>query len=655
MCGIAGGIGLAEGARPDLRRVETMSAHMDHRGPDGAGLWIAPSGRAILAHRRLAVIDLATGSQPMLDETRNVAIVFNGEIYNYLELREELTREGEVFRTRSDTEILLRLIMRRSEHSVKALRGMFAFAAWDDRLGTLLLARDRVGKKPLFYTVDGNCLYFASSLAALRAGNAGADDIDPEALDLYLALGYIPAPRTIYRDVFKMPAGAIATLGDQGLSVRSFWDLADDEPYSGSYQDALDELQAKLEQAVALRLRSDVPIGVFLSGGIDSSLVTAMAVRQSSQRIETFCVGFGESRFDESEFSSAVAGHLGTDHHVLRAETNLLDILPQMTRHFGEPYADSSALALWAIAKHARPSITVALGGDGGDEGFAGYGWYANTARLDRLADFIPAIAARMGSRAARLAADHLPSEGGLGRIERGLAVLQLSPAERFAALRSFVSAAEAEILYDGELLDRRRSGLDPARTLLRDNYARANGSALRKMRYADIRTYLADDLMPKVDIATMAHSLEARAPLLDQEVLAFGLSLPDHFLVDERGGKRILRDLLARHVPPAMFERRKQGFSVPLQVWFSGELRPRLEALAHSKVLGELGLIKPEGIRRLVAEHAAGVRDHSQRLFSILQLEDWLSFHRAAPGSPDMASPPAVRDVDANASSAGP
>jgi asparagine synthase (glutamine-hydrolysing) len=299
-----------------------------------------------------------------------------------------------------------------------------------------------------------------------------------------------------------------------------------------------------------------------------------------------------------------------------------------MTRHFGEPYADSSALALWAIAQHARPSITVALGGDGGDEGFAGYSWYANAARLARLADRVPATAVRAGKRAAQLAHRRLPGARRIGQAERGLAMLSLPPAERFAALRSFVNDPEAEILYEGKLLDQRHEGADPARRLLAETYERASGSALRRMRYVDIHTYLADDLMPKVDVATMAHSLEARAPLLDHEVLAFGLSLPDAFLIDERGGKRILRDLLARHVPPRLFERRKQGFSVPLQLWFATSLRPRLEALAGSEAIAGLGLLKSDGIRRLIAEHAAGIRDHSQRLFSLLQLDDWLSRH---------------------------
>jgi len=283
----------------------------------------------------------------------------------------------------------------------------------------------------------------------------------------------------------------------------------------------LDDLHARLEDAVSLRLRSDVPLGIFLSGGIDSSLVAAMAVRRSGTSARTFCVGFPHRAFDESEFSLAVATHLGTQHHSLRAETHIVDAASQLTSHFGEPYADSSALALSAIAEHARPWITVSLGGDGGDEGFAGYAWYQNAMHIDRLAKLMPARVARLGASGVRHA-HALQSSPELGRIERGLGVLGRSPARRFAALRSFVSDQDAELLYDGELLERRRAGENPAEELIAHHYERARGSALRKMRYADLRTYLADDLMPKVDVATMAHGLEARSPLLDQEVLAF-------------------------------------------------------------------------------------------------------------------------------------
>jgi asparagine synthase (glutamine-hydrolysing) len=627
MCGIAGGIGLTPDARPDPVRVSAMSACMCHRGPDGSGTWTSRSGRAVLAHRRLAVIDLETGNQPMVLKETGTGIVFNGEIYNYLELRAELAGEGVEFGTTSDTEVLLKLFARRQERCIGALRGMFAFAAWDDRSSRLLIARDRVGKKPLFYTVSGGILYFASSFSALNQAGGLERALDPEALDLYLSLGYVPAPYTIHRGIFKLPAASFATLEGGSLRVSRYWDLAvAGDMFDGTYDDALDELEAIIEEAVTLRLRSDVPIGIFLSGGVDSSLVAALAARRTAGPVDTFCVGFDEQAFDESSFAAAIAEHIGTRHHTLPGRANLLDALPEMTRHFGEPYADSSALALWAIARHARPVITVALGGDGGDEGFAGYSWYGNAARLSRMASFVPRGWARPGSRAAQFVRQRLPGVRRVGQAERGLAILALSAADRFAALRSFVNEQEAENLYAGEMLERRRAGHDPARDLLSRAYARASGSDLRRIRYVDIATYLADDLMPKVDVATMAHSLEARAPLLDPAVLEFGLSLPDHFLMDQRGGKRILRDLLARHVPAPMFERRKQGFAVPLQLWFATSLRPRLEALADSPALADLGLIDPSGIRRLTVEHAAGLRDHSQRLFCLLQLDYWLS-----------------------------
>lgn len=632
MCGIAGGIGLNPNARPDRRRVEAMSAGLSHRGPDGSGLWIAPSGRAILAHRRLAVIDLDTGQQPMLDRSGTAGIVFNGEIYNYRELRQDLELTGQQFSTRSDTEVLLRLLTVDGARTLPTLRGMFAFAYWDDRHRTLLLARDRIGKKPLFYTVEADCLYFASGLDALCSTGITYKDIDLNALDLFLTLGYIPAPLSIYQGIYKLAAGTFTTVAsDATLATTCFWDPAGAaKRYEGSYQQALDELQARLERSVSLRLRSDVPLGIFLSGGIDSSLVAAMAARQAKGDLQAFSVGFSESGFDESEFAHDVAHHLGLHHHILRAEVDLLDGIPSINGHFGEPYADSSALALFAIAGRARPHITVALGGDGGDEGFAGYGWYHNARRLARLARLLPANTARSGAKRLRRLQHrgHLQRLSRLGRFQRGLTILGLCEPERFAALRSFVNEAEAELIYAGELLERRRAGLNPARAMLSSTYRRSKGTALRQMRCVDIRTYLADDLMPKLDVATMAHGLEARAPLLDQEVIEFGLSLPDEFLVDHRGGKRILRDLLARHVPRMLFERRKQGFSVPLQAWFAGKLRPQLNALSQSERLTSIRLLKPNGIRRLVDEHEAGMRDHSQRLFTLLQLDRWLAQH---------------------------
>jgi asparagine synthase (glutamine-hydrolysing) len=620
-----------------------MARCVAHRGPDGEGLWTSPSGRAVFAHRRLSVIDLGGGAQPMVDPATGTAIVFNGEIYNYRELRRGMVQRGAQFATQSDTEVLLRLVAERGAGAVADLRGMFAFAAWDDAGGRLLLARDRVGKKPLFHRVDADgCLYFASTLQALRDAVPGGDlgPLDLEALDQYFTLGYVPAPRTIHRGVGKLPAGHTATLGagaaGGGLAVAPFWDLAADPgpaggPPARGFDEAVDELEALLDEAVALRLRSDVPLGVFLSGGVDSSLVTALAARQV-RGLATFSIGFDDALpgYDESEHAAAVARHLGTEHRLFRVRSDLFDLLPDVVRHFGEPYADSSALPTWVLSRETRQHVTVALGGDGGDEGFAGYHWYRTAARVEAVGRWVPAGAAAAGSRAlapyAAAAAGRLPGGRRVGQLQRGLGMLAHgAAAARFAALRSVFAPGDAQGLYAGALAETRRTRGDSGLRLLRDAYARCQGPALRRMRYTDVRTYLADELMPKVDVASMAHGLEVRAPLLDHEVLAFGLRQPDAHLFDAAGGKRLLRTLLHRHVPAALFDRPKQGFSVPLRRWFLGPLRARAAALADGSRLLDSGLFRPAGLRALVAEHAAGTRDHSQRLFALLVLDAWL------------------------------
>lgn len=627
MCGIAGAVALTLDARPDVARVRAMSCQIAHRGPDGEGIWIAPSGRACLAHRRLSIIDLSTGQQPMTDEGERFGLVFNGEIYNYCELRDELRAQGATFRTQSDTEVLLRLLARDGVHAIAPLRGMFAFALWDEATSTLTMARDRLGKKPLYYTVHDGSLYFASSLIALRETSPSRWSIDVRAADLFLGLGYVPAPTTIYQGVYKLPAATTLVVRDGELRSTRFWDLAHaDAPFEGSFDAAVDQLDGLLETAVSQRLRSDVPLGVFLSGGIDSSLVTAFAARLSPNAVRTFSIGFDDAGFDESGYAARVAHHLGTEHQLFRVRTELLELLPRVVHDFGEPYADSSAMPTWVLADRTRQHVTVALGGDGGDEGFAGYAWYGSAARLARLSRRVPAFAAAAGEWA--LGAYRSPAAPGarrIGQLRRGLGVMAFrDEADRFASLRTFVGRDDAALLYAGPLAESRRAG-DPARALVADAYRRCEGSPLRRMRYADLSTYLADDLLPKVDVATMAHGLEARAPLLDHEVVRFALSLPDEYLTDERGGKRPLRALLHRHLPSELFERPKQGFSVPLPRWFAGDMRSRVDGLAHSERFRELGWFRPAGLVRLVDEHAAGLRENSQRLFSLLMLDEWL------------------------------
>lgn len=631
MCGIAGAVGLRPGVRPDQDRVRAMSRCIAHRGPDGEGIWTSPSGRAVLAHRRLSVIDLELGAQPMVTPDGRRGIVFNGEIYDYLERRAELEREGATFRTRSDTEVLHELVRRRGPDAVHALRGMFAFAAWDDDAGTLVIARDRLGKKPLYMAVHDDVLWFASSLQAVRAAVGARWTLDQGAVDLFLSLGYVPGPRTIYRECRKFPAATVATLDASapgGLRERRFWDLAaDDAPFEGTYEQALDRLDAELGEATRLRLRSDVPLGVFLSGGVDSSLIAALAVRASDAPIATFAIGFGGEEGDESEHAAAVAKHLGTEHRTIVTRAELLGLVPTLMEHFGEPYADTSAMPYWVLSEAARPHITVALGGDGGDEGFAGYEWYRTAAKLEGIVSRAPRRALRAGAGIAGGLARAGVAGRATGRMQRALALAaRPSMGTRFGGLRTFVTDREAAALYTGELRAWRTAN-PSGDALVARAYDAAGGSPLRRMRYADIETYLADDLLPKVDVTSMAHGLEVRAPLLDQAVIRFGLSLPDSYVQQGATGKRILRDLLYRHVPRELVDRPKRGFTVPLKHWLAGPLRGQLDALARSERLAGVGVV-PARVGEIAEEHARGDRDNTQLLFSLLMLDQWLALH---------------------------
>jgi asparagine synthase (glutamine-hydrolysing) len=619
MCGIAGAVRL-DGTPADAASVAEMTGLIRHRGPDAEGTWSGEGGSVVFGHRRLSVIDLACGSQPMMSESGRLSLVYNGEIYNYVELRAELEREGVLFRTRSDTEVLLHLLEREWNRAQDRLVGMFAFAAWDSSRRELLLVRDRIGEKPLYYALEDGELRFCSSFAALQRTRRSSVHLDARALNEFLALGYVPAPRTIDASISKLAAGTTLRFSTHGLDTRRYWDLGRSfDSFEGTYEEALGHVRGLLSNAVRIRLRSDVPVGVFLSGGIDSSLVAACA-KATSGNLLSFAIGFEERGYDETRLAEQAAAHIGAEHRTFSARFDIIDTLPHLVHHFGEPFGDPSALPLWHLAREARRHVTVAVGGDGGDEGFGGYPWYGNAARAARLRRAFRTLARRAPHRLLDAAGTRSRA---LSRLQRGLRVLAADDAEGYTALRSFIDPQEATRLYQGELAGIHAGGELQAglATLFRDY----EGTHLRRMRAVDIQTYLADCLLPKVEVSTMAHGLEARSPLLDPDLIQFGLSLPDAFLVDRRGGKRILRDVLRDFYPEGFFDRPKQGFSVPLGAWFAGPLRQHAQRLGESDALAATGMLRLDGITRMLDDHVRGKRDHGHRLYHLVVLDEWL------------------------------
>ena len=622
MCGIAGAFALEPGTCVDRARVEQMTDLLAHRGPDGSGFWSSEDGRVGLGHRRLAVIDLETGAQPMVDPATRIAITFNGEIYNYRELRAGLESRGGEFRTASDTEVILRMYLDKGTEAIEDFRGMFAFAIWDPRRESLLLARDRVGKKPLYYTVRDGILYFGSSFHSVLSRVERPDAVNVEQIATFLTLGYIPAPRTVHPHVFKFSAGTIMEAGPNGLNASRYWDVRMRvEPFRGSWNEAVDYLEETLLEAVRIRLRSNVPLGVLLSGGIDSSLVAAMAARCTPEPIRTFTVGFGGGGGeDERYWAGEIARRIGSRHQAFEVKPDSLRILPEIVRHFGEPFADPSAIPLWTLSREMRKHVTVAVAGDGGDEGFGGYDWYRTASRLNALARAIPGP---LGGRLVQGSTALADRTGPLGRLARGGRLLGLSVAERYAALRSSFDPSLARRLFSDRLLQ----AYENVETEMVDTFSSIHGQTrLQQMRTADFDSYLADCLMPKSDVASMAHGLELRAPLLDQHVVAFAIGLPDAWISTGKRGKLLLRALLARYLPADLFERRKQGFDPPLDHWFRTELRAEIEALPTSPILADTGWFDMTGLRDLVAEHLRGDRNHTHRLFHFLTLNEWLS-----------------------------
>jgi asparagine synthase (glutamine-hydrolysing) len=620
MCGIAGKVCID--GPVDRALLERMCEVVEHRGPDSRGLFIDDG--VGLGIQRLAVIDLETGDQPIFNEDRSLAVVQNGEIYNYRELRADLERDGHRFATRSDTEVIVHLYEDRGERCVERLRGMFAFALWDLRRRRLLLARDRVGKKPLFYAHRDGCLWFASEAKSILQDPAIPRDVDLDAVDAFLHGLYVPAPRSAFAALRKLPPGHTLMLEDGEIALRRYWKLSYARKLPTAGEAELQQaLRDKLLEATRLRMRSDVPLGALLSGGIDSSAVVAAMAHESARPIKTFAMGFDVDEFDETAHARTVAAHLGTDHTDVRVEPDALDVLPRLVWHYGEPFADASAIPTFYLAELTRRHVTVALNGDGGDENFAGYARYRGNALAGRLG-FVPGPLARLCAGAARRLPPGPRQNTRRARLGRLLGGLPLAPADRYAAWIACFGEAQRRELYEPEFLAALSDG--PARAAIREAYARSDATSIvDRLLNVDVETYLPGDLLVKMDVATMAHSLEVRSPLLDHEFMELAASLPAVLKLDGGATKRVFKDALRPWLPESILTRGKMGFEVPLREWLGGPLRHLpAEVLLDRRSL-ERGWFREARVRELIREHGQGRRDNSRQLWALMQLELWL------------------------------
>lgn len=611
----------AERQREDVAR---MLSRLVHRGPDAEGIWCEDA--VALGHRRLSIVDLSPqGSQPMLSRSQRWVLAFNGEIYNHRELRRELESVGESFRGSSDTEVLLTLIEREGfEEALRQSTGMFALAAWDRESRQLYLGRDRCGEKPLYYGWSGRAFLFASELGALTAHPEFRRSVDTSAVAQLLTYSYVPGPKSIYAGVHKLPAGSWLRLQwpsspDRILVPSSYWSHADalrhglEHPYEGSFEDAVETLDGLLHDAVGRQMQADVPLGAFLSGGVDSSVVVAMMQRQSVTPVRTFSIGFRESGFDEAPFANAVATHLGTRHTEQYVDENdALDVARELPTIFDEPFADSSQIPTVLVSRLARSKVTVSLSGDGGDEIFYGYPKYQRGHRFSRL----PAreLMSRALLVARRCGVEKLASWSRKRINGRKLEYLQgLLSSSRPMQLAEFLCRTG----YGGE-----NSLLQPELADALSTSADFEADYRVAAMLMDRENYLVDDILVKVDRATMSVSLESRAPLLDHRVIEFASRLPLHYLDGEMGGKDVLKAVLYRYVPRALVERPKAGFSIPLASW----LRRGLHVWASDLLAGDDEVLDLAACRKLLERHRLGVDDHASLLWSILAYRGWVS-----------------------------
>lgn len=646
MCGIAGAVWNQPDAAIDRTVLSNMTTAIQHRGPDDVGMFFSSElegnsspSQCALGHRRLSIIDLSGGHQPLSNEDGTIWTVFNGEIYNYRELRDDLISRGHRFATSSDTEVIVHLYEELGHRCVEKMRGMFAFAVWDNRHGRLLLARDRMGQKPLVYHNTGTQLLFASELKALLQAPGVNRQVNPKSIDLFLTYQYVPHPHSIFEGIHKLPPAHVAVWEAGELTVSRYWEA----PYSAvptnpmSEHDWRNELRATLTEAVRLRMRSDVPIGAFLSGGVDSTIIAGLMQSLSGRPIHTFSIGFPVKEYDERSYARQAAAHLKTEHHEYLVEPSALGMLPKLIWHYDEPFGDSSAIPTMYLSDVTRQIVKVSLSGDGGDELFAGYSRY-QAVHLAGRADWLPApLKSLLGWRLWQ----KIPTstrQGAWGRRgKRFIEALSQSPERRYLRWIGIFDQQLRNELYTAEFTNH-LAGFDSGYLIL-DAYQQCpQRDFVTRTTSVDVQTYLPCDILTKVDIASMAYGLEARSPFMDHRVAELAAHMPIELKFQPGRGKKILIETFSDLLPASIQNRPKMGFGVPIDHWMRNEYRDMLRDLLLSERSLQRGYFRKEAIERLINEHLTQRWDHAYRLWNLLCLELWHRIYVDAP--PPLTAP---------------
>lgn len=625
MCAIAGIFDLYQQADIDPGLLQRMTDIQQHRGPDQAGMHREPG--IGLGHRRLSIIDLSGGQQPLFNEDHSVAVVYNGEIYNYKALMRELQQFGHTFRTQCDTEVIVHAWEQWGVRCVEKFRGMFAFALWDRKQRSLFLARDRLGVKPLHYAVlDNGQLIFASEIKALLAHGKLRRELDPLAIEDYFAYGYIPEPRTVFSQIRKLAPGHTLLLrhGSAPGQPHSYWDVPFKPVGIISQEQTSDELIARLRESVHMRLVAEVPLGAFLSGGVDSSAVVAMMALESASRINTCSIAFDDAQFDESPYAHLVAERYRTHHHTERVQQHDAALIDHLASLYDEPFADSSALPTYRVCQLARQRVTVALSGDGGDENLAGYRRYRWHLHEERMRNLLPlGLRKQVFGTLGKL----YPKADWAPRPLRAKSTLEALARDSVAAYFHGISIMKDDMrarLFSRSL-QRDLGGYHAIEVLRRHADACPSEHPLSLVQYLDLKTYLPGDILTKVDRASMAHGLEVRVPLLDHTLVEWISGLPPELKLQGGVGKYLFKHALAPYLPQDLLHRRKMGFSVPLADWFRGPLRARLQRSLASPALAGCDLFNLDYVQQLQEQHQSGLRDHSAPLWSLMMFESFL------------------------------